>query len=347
MPREIPLKRIAALAVAALAIAAMAAPDARAAEVRGAGSTFAYPIIWKWAQVFRERTGAFVGYQSVGSSAGVNRLKDLATDFGATDKPLQPDELAKYGLGQFPIVFGGVVPVVNLDGIAPGQMKFTGALLADIYMGKITNWNDPAIKALNPALSLPDAKIVVIHRSDGSGTTFNWVSYLSKASPEWKQKLGEGSSVAWPLGTGARGNEGVATEVKRLKNAIGYVEFTYVVQVKLAYGLVQNRAGKFIAPSAASFQAAALSFDWSSAQDFAIVINDSPAEDAYPIAAATFVLMYKEPKVPANSILTFEFWKFALGAGEKYASELGYVPLPPALVDQVRAYWAKTFKGGA
>lgn len=346
MFREAPLRRIVTFTIAALAVAAMAVPDVRAAEVRGAGSTFAYPIIWKWAETFREKTGALVGYQSVGSSSGVNRIKDQAVDFGATDKPLQPAELAKYGLGQFPIVFGGVVPVLNVDGIAPGQIKFTGSLLADIFMGTVSNWNDPAIKALNPDLSLPNAKIVVIHRSDGSGTTFNWVSYLSKASPEWKEQLGEGNSVAWPVGTGARGNEGVASEVKRLKNSIGYVEFTYVVQVKLAYGLVQNRAGKFIAPSAASFQAAALSFDWTKAQDFAVVINDSPAEDAYPIAAATFILMYKEPKVPANSRLAFDFWKFALGEGEKYASELGYVPLPAALVEQIKGYWSKTFKGG-
>lgn len=340
------MKRVLILTAAAvIAALSLSAPAARAEEVRGAGSTFAYPIIWKWAEMFRAKAGHLVGYQSVGSSSGVNRIKDGVVDFGATDKPLKSEELEKFGLGQFPIVFGGVVPVFNLDGVAPGQMKFTGALLADIYLGKITNWSDPAIKALNPGLALPNAKIAVVHRSDGSGTTFNWVSYLSKASPEWKSKVGEGNSVAWPVGNGARGNEGVSTEVKNIKNTIGYVEFTYVVQVKLTYGLVQNRAGKFIAPSAASFQAAALSFDWASAKDFSIVINDSPAEDAYPIAATTFALMYKEPKVPANSRAAFEFWRFALGEGEKYASELGYVPLPPALVQQVKDYWAKTFKG--
>lgn len=347
MLREAPLKRIVAAALAVLALAAMAIPDARAAEVRGAGSTFAYPIIWKWAQTFREKTGALVGYQSVGSSSGVNRIKDGAVDFGATDKPLQPDELAKYGLGQFPIVFGGVVPVLNIEGIPSGRMKFTGALLADIFLGKVSSWNDPAIRALNPDLLLPAVKIAVIHRADGSGTTFNWTSFLSKSSPEWKQQVGEGNSVAWPVGAGARGNEGVATDVKRVRNSIGYVEFTYVVQAKLSYGLVQNRAGKFVAPSAASFQAAAMSFDWANAKDFAVVINDSPAEDAYPIAATTFVLMYKEPKVPANSSLAFDFWRFALGEGEKYASELGYVPLPPPLVEQVKAYWSKTFRRGA
>lgn len=187
----------------------------------------------------------------------------------------------------------------------------------------------------------------MVHRSDGSGTTFNWVSYLSKASSEWKQRVGEGNAVDWPVGSGARGNEGVATDVKRIKNSIGYVEFTYVVQVKLTYGLVQNRAGRFIAPSAASFQAAAASFDWTKADDFAVIINDSPAEDAYPIAASTFVLMYKDPKAAGASRAAFDFWKFSLGEGEKYASQLGYVPLPPALVEQVKAYWARTFKGGA
>lgn len=340
------MRRIFSLALAALTAAAVLTPAARADEVRGAGSTFAYPIIWKWSQAFQEKTGQTVSYQSVGSSAGVNSIKDGTVDFGASDKPLRPEELERLGLAQFPIVFGGVVPIVNVDGIAPGQIKFTGALLADIFLGTITHWKDPAIKALNPDLALPDAKIAVVHRSDGSGTTFNWVSFLSKASPEWKRRVGEGNAVDWPVGSGARGNEGVATDVKRIRNAIGYVEYTYVVQAKLAYGLVQNRAGKFIAPSAAAFQAAASSFDWTQAKDFAVIINDSPAEDAYPIAATTFVLMYKTPKSPGASRAAFDFWKFSLGEGETYASQLGYVPLPPALVEQVKAYWARSFKGG-
>lgn len=340
------MKRIVTLTLAALTAAALLAPGARAQEVRGAGSTFAYPIIWKWSQAFQEKTGQPVSYQSVGSSAGVNSIKDRTVDFGASDRPLQPEELRRLGLVQFPIVFGGVVPIFNVDGIPPGHMKFTGALLADIFLGKVTRWNDPAIRALNPDLPLPDALIAVIHRSDGSGTTFNWVSFLAKASPDWKARVGVGNAVDWPVGAGARGNEGVATEVKRIRNAIGYVEFTYVVQAKLSYGLVQNRAGQFVAPSAASFQAAALSFDWKTAEDFAVVITDSPAPEAYPIAASTFVLMYKDPKVPIVSRTALNFWKFALGEGERYAADLGYVPLPPALVDQVKAYWARTFKGG-
>jgi len=342
------MNRIPALiAAAAIGAASLFGSVAQAAEVRGAGSTFAYPIIWKWAQIFHERTGGAVGYESIGSSAGIDRIKAGAVDFGATDKPLKPEELEKYGLGQFPIVFGGVVPVFNLDGVGPGQLRFTGALLADIYLGKVTTWSDPAIQSLNPGVKLPNAKIVTVHRSDGSGTTFNWVSYLSTASAEWKQQVGEGSAVAWPVGYGARGNEGVSTEVKRVKNTIGYVEYTHVVQANLAYGLVQNRAGKFIAPSLQSFQAAAMSFDWASSKDFFVIINNSAAEDAYPIAATTFALMPRAPKTPANAEAAFAFWRFALGEGGKAASELGYVPLPPALVQQVKAYWSKTFKGGA
>jgi phosphate transport system substrate-binding protein len=342
------VKRLSTLIAAAALIGfSWLVPSAHAEEVRGAGSTFAYPIIWKWADMFRQPTGNLIAYQSIGSSAGISRIKEGVVDFGATDKPLRPEELERLGLGQFPIVFGGVVPVLNVEGIGPGQMRFTGALLADIYLGKVTHWSDPAIKALNPDLPLPNARIAVIQRSDGSGTTFNFVSYLSKASPEWKATVGEGNSVSWPAGTGVRGNEGVATAVRQVRNAIGYVEFTYVVQAKLAYGLVQNRSGKFVAPSAASFQAAALSFDWTSARDFCVIINDSTAEDAYPIAATTFVVMYKEPKSPQGSRTALEFFRFALDDGAKYASQLGYVPLPEALVGQVKNYWSRQFKGGS
>ncbi|GLK73515.1 phosphate ABC transporter substrate-binding protein PstS [Ancylobacter dichloromethanicus] len=321
--------------------------SARADQLSGAGSTFAYPIIWKWAQAYSEVDGTLVDYQSVGSSTGVNRIREKAVDFGASDKPLKPEELDRLGLGQFPIVFGGVVPVVNIAGIAPGTMRFTGAVLADIYMGKITRWSDPALKALNPDLALPDSLIAVIHRSDGSGTTFNWVSYLSKASAEWKRTLGEGNSVAWPVGSGERGNEGVSLAVQRTANAIGYVEFTYVTQAKLSYGLVQNRAGHFIAPSAASFQTAALAVDWTKTRDFYATINDSEAPEAYPIAATTFILMYRKPADAARNRAALSFFDFALGAGSEYASQLGYVPLPEPLVQQVKNYWAATFKSGS
>ncbi|OYX10899.1 MAG: phosphate ABC transporter substrate-binding protein PstS [Rhizobiales bacterium 32-66-8] len=320
---------------------------ARADEVSGAGSTFVYPIIWKWSEVYRETRGTNVAYQSVGSSSGVNRIRDKTVDFGASDKPLKPEELERLGLGQFPIVFGGVVPVVNIPGVAPGTIRFTGSVLADIYMGKITRWSDPALKALNPDLALPDSLIAVIHRSDGSGTTFNWVSYLSKASAEWKRTLGEGNSIAWPVGSGARGNEGVAVAVQRTPNAIGYVEFTYVTQAKLSYGLVQNSAGRFIAPSAAAFQAAALGIDWTQTRDFYATINDSPVADAYPIAATTFILLYKAPANAARNRAALAFFGFALGEGSAYASQLGYVPLPAPLVQQVKDYWAATFKSGS
>ncbi|QFR34734.1 phosphate ABC transporter substrate-binding protein PstS [Ancylobacter sp. TS-1] len=338
------MRRLLPLIAAALLVLTA---GARADELSGAGSTFAYPIIWKWAQAYREASGTLVEYQSVGSSAGVSRLRDKAVDFGASDKPLKPEDLERLGLGQFPIVFGGVVPVVNLAGIAPGTMRFTGSVLADIYMGKITRWSDPAIRALNPDLALPDSLIAVIHRSDGSGTTFNWVSYLSKTSAEWKRTLGEGSAVAWPVGSGARGNEGVATEVQRTPNAIGYVEFTYVTQARLTYGLVQNRAGRFIAPSAASFQAAALGVDWTQTRDFYATINDSPVPEAYPIAATTFILLYKAPADAARNRLALSFFGFALGEGSDYASRLGYVPLPAPLVQQVKDYWATTFRHGS
>ncbi|HEY9215446.1 MAG TPA: phosphate ABC transporter substrate-binding protein PstS [Ancylobacter sp.] len=336
------------MAAILVAIAAMlSAGTAGADELSGAGSTFAYPIIWKWAEAYREREGTIVGYQSVGSSAGVNRIRDKAVDFGASDKPLKPAELERLGLGQFPIVFGGVVPVVNIKGIKPGEMRFTGSLLADIYMGKVTKWSDPAIQALNPGLPLPDSLIAVVQRSDGSGTTFNWVSYLSKASPEWKAKLGEGNSVAWPVGNGARGNEGVSLAVQRNENSIGYVEFTYVTQANLTYGSVQNKSGNFIAPSAKAFQAAAQGVDWSKTPDFATTINDSPDPDAYPIAATTFVLMYKTPQDPARNRTALKFFDFALGEGSQYASRLGYVPLPDTLVRQVKEYWAVSFKSGS
>lgn len=341
------IRRITLAVAAVLGCAVLLAPVARAAEVQGAGSTLAYTIIWKWADSFRKRTGDVVGYDSIGSSAGVSRIKAGAVDFAATDRPLPPEELERLGLGQFPIVFGGVVPVVNLAGVGPGQIRFTGPLLADIYLGKVAKWSDPAITALNPGLALPDADIIVVHRSEGSGTTFNWVSFLAKASPQWKRTVGEGSDVDWPVGHGVRGNEGVAMEVRRVPNAIGYVDYSFVVQAKLTYGLVQNRAGRFIAPGTDSFQAAALSFDWKDAKDFFVLINDSAAEAAYPIAATTFALMYRLPKAAGRSRLAFDFWRFALGEGGTFAPGLGYVPLPPALVGEVKDYWKLMFHEGS
>lgn len=334
-----------ALLLAAVTCAALwiATPGAHAEEVRGGGSTFAYPVIWKWAQSFRAVSGHIVGYEGVGSSRGVTRLKDGVVDFAASDKPLKPEELEKFGLGQFPIVIGGIVPVVNIEGIKPGELKLTGSVLADIYMGKIKTWSDPAIRALNPDLSLPDAQIVVVYRLDGSGTTFNWSSYLAKASAEWREKLGAASSIEWPVGTGGKGNEGVALRVQQIPNAIGYVEHSFAVKLSLGHARVQNRAGQFVEPDAKSLEAAMASADWDAAKDFYAVIGDAPAEDAYPIAATTFALMYKEPKSPARSKAAFEFFHWSLTKGGADAASLGYAPLPEALVRQIEAYWTRTF----
>ncbi|ASU37245.1 phosphate ABC transporter substrate-binding protein PstS [Herbaspirillum sp. meg3] len=320
---------------------------ATAAEITGAGSTFVYPILAKWSNDYNKMTGDRINYQSIGSGGGIAQIKASTVTFGASDKPLSPQELSEVGLGQFPLVIGGVVPVVNLDGVVPGTLKFTGAVLADIYLGKITKWNDPALVKINANIKLPDAKITVVHRSDGSGTTFNWVNYLSKVSNEWKDKVGEGTSVSWPLGVGGKGNEGVAAYVKQLKNSIGYVEYAYVKQNKMNFAQVQNKAGKFVSPDADSFQSAAAYADWSKVQDFDFVITDAPGEKSFPISATTFVLLYKQAKNPEQQKAAFTFFKWALERGGPQADELDYVPLPPALVKQIEAYWAKNFNFGS
>ncbi|HEY0422354.1 MAG TPA: phosphate ABC transporter substrate-binding protein PstS, partial [Rhodopila sp.] len=310
----------------------------------GAGSTFVYPILSAWSEAYNQAKGVRVNYQSIGSGGGIAQIKAATVDFGASDAPLAPDQLRTAGLTQFPLVIGGVVPVVNLQGIAPGQMKFTGPLLADLYLGKIKKWNDPAVAAVNPGVTLPDQNVTIVHRSDGSGTTFNWVNYLSKVSPEWKDKVGEGTSVSWPVGVGGKGNEGVAEYVNRIKGSIGYVEYAFVLQNKMTFGQVQNRAGQFITPDAASFQAAAASADWTKADSFYLVITDAPGQQAYPVAATVFILMYKQPKDAARSAAAIEFFRWALEHGDAQAAKLDYVPLPPALVTQVQASWKSEIK---
>jgi phosphate transport system substrate-binding protein len=285
-----------------------------------------------------------VNYQSIGSGGGIAQIKAATVTFGASDMPMKPDDLQAAGLGQFPIVIGGVVPVVNVQGVTPGQLRFTGLVLADIYLGKITKWNDTAITALNSGIKLPDQKIAVVHRSDGSGTTFNWVDYLSKVSAEWKTKVGEGTSVNWLTGVGGKGNEGVAAYVKQITGSIGYVELAYATENKMSYAAVKNKAGAFVEPTAASFQAAAASADWSSQPDFYEVITDAPGKDSWPIAATVFVMMYKTPKNAGQSKAAFEFFKWALDNGQSDAQSLNYIPLPTALTQQVEAYWSKTFK---
>jgi phosphate transport system substrate-binding protein len=332
------------LTLAALALAAGMASGAHADEITGAGATFVYPALSKWSSDYNKATGHRVNYQSIGSGGGIAQIKAKTVDFGSSDAPMKIAELNQFGLGQFPSVIGGVVPIVNLKGIAPGKIRFTGPLLADIFLGKITKWNDPAIVAINPGLPLPDSRITVVHRSDGSGTTFNWVNYLSKVSPEWKTKVGEGTSVKWPAGVGGKGNEGVAAYTKQIKGSIGYVELSYALVNKLVYGAVRNKAGNYIVPSIASFQAAAASADWAKAKDFYLVMTDAPGADAYPIAATNFIIMYKKPKDAKRARQALDFFKWIYANGDKAATELGYVPLPAPLVAQIDAYWKTNFK---
>mgnify|MGYP003602071678 CR=1 FL=1 len=324
--------------------AAPAAGERVAAQISGAGASFIYPLVSKWSADYNAATGNKVNYQSIGSGGGIAQIKAGTVDFGSSDKPLPSDELAAAGLGQFPSAIGGVVPVFNLEGVQPGTLRLTGPLLADIFLGKVARWNDPAIAAANPGISLPDEKITIVHRSDGSGTTFNFSNYLSKVSPEWKQKVGEGTSLQWPGGVGGKGNEGVAAYVKQIKGGIGYVELAYALQNAMPYASLQNAAGQWVQPNAESFAAAAASADWANAKDFNLVITDAPGEQAWPITATNFMLMPKQAKDPARSQATLEFFKWAFEQGRPQAEALHYVPLPPELVQQIEAYWAQEFK---
>ncbi len=321
-----------------------AAANPNAAEISGAGASFIYPLVSKWSADYNAATGAKVNYQSIGSGGGIAQIKAGTVDFGSTDKPLSPEELAQSGLGQFPSAIGGVVPVINVEGLQPGQLKLTGALLADIFLGKITTWNDTAIAGANPGVALPAGKISIVHRSDGSGTTFNFSNYLSKVSPEWKTKVGEGTSVQWPGGVGGKGNEGVASYVKQIKGSIGYVELAYALQNQMPYASLQNAAGNYVQPNAETFAAAAASADWANAKDFNLVITNAPGANAWPITATNFMLMYKQPKDAKRSADTRAFFKWAFENGQAQASELHYVPLPPELVKQIEAYWTSEFK---
>jgi phosphate transport system substrate-binding protein len=332
------------LAAATIAVAGAIGAAAYAMDISGAGATFPYPVFAKWAAVYAAKTGNHMNYQSIGSGGGIAQIKAGTVDFGASDKPLKPEELAAAGLGQFPDVIGGIVPVINIDGVGPGKLKLTGSLLADIFFGKVRSWNDPAIQKLNPGLTLPDTKISVVHRSDGSGTTFNFAHYLSQVSPEWASKVGADTSIAWPTGIGGKGNEGVAAYAKQIKGAIGYVEYAYVLQNKMTYALVQNAAGKYVEPNSASFQAAAASADWGKAKDFYLIMTNAPGDGAYPIAATSFVLMHKQPKDPARAKAVLDFFEWAFKNGQKQAEALDYVPLPPSLVSQIEAYWKSELK---
>ena len=324
--------------------AATGAATPSTAEISGAGASFIYPLVSKWSADYNAATGAKVNYQSIGSGGGIAQIKAGTVDFGSSDKPLSSEELAQAGLGQFPSAIGGVVPVINVEGLQPGQLKLTGALLADIFLGKITMWNDPALVAANPGVALPAQKISLVHRSDGSGTTFNFTNYLSKVSPDWKSKVGEGTSVQWPGGVGGKGNEGVASYVKQIKGGIGYVELAYALQNQMPYASLQNAAGNFVQPNSETFAAAAASADWANAKDFNLVITNAPGENAWPITATNFMLMHKQPKDDNRSAESLEFFKWAFEQGSAQAEALHYVPLPPALVQQIEAYWAAEFK---
>ncbi len=311
----------------------------KAQEITGAGATFPAPIYSKWAADYNKATGVKVNYQSIGSGAGIKQIDSKTVDFGASDMPQTDDVLAKKGQIQFPAVIGGTVPVVNITGIAPGQMKLDGQVLADIYLGKITKWNDPAIKALNPTLPLPDAAISPVRRADGSGTTFNFTNYLSRVNAEWKTKVGEGTAVNWPVGAGGKGNEGVAAFVKRLPNSIGYVEYSYVKQNKMTYALMKNRDGVFVAPDDTSFKAAAAGADWN--KSFYQLITDQPGKNAWPISTATFILMNIKQEKPAAATEVFKFFTWAFKNGDKTAADLDYVPIPDDVIGSIEKSWSK------
>jgi len=314
------------------------------AAITGAGSTFVYPVLSAWASDYAAQTGTKVNYQSIGSGGGVSQVKAGTVDFGATDQPLAADELAKSKLAQFPIVIGGIVAVVNLSGAEPGKLRLTGPVLADIYAGKVKTWNDPAIVQANPGMKLPGAAIAVVHRSDGSGTTFNFTHYLTQVSPAWKAGPGEGKTVAWPTGVGGKGNEGVAGYVKQIPNSIGYVEYAYALQGGMTYTALQNAAGNFVTPSAETFSNAAASADWAHAGDFDLVMTNAPGANAYPITATTFVLMPTSPANKANSKAALDFFRFALEHGKDRATKLDYVPLPATLVQQIESYVGQKIK---
>jgi phosphate transport system substrate-binding protein len=322
-----------------------AASNAIAAEITGAGATFPYPIYAKWADAYKKSTGTGLNYQSIGSGGGIKQITAKTVDFGASDMPLKPEELEKEGLTQFPTVIGGDVPVVNLPGVKSGQLRLTGAALADIYLGKITKWDDPAIAALNKGTKLPAQDITVVHRSDGSGTTFIWVNYLSKMSPEWKTKVGEGTSVNWPAGVGGKGNEGVASYVQRIAGAIGYVEYAYALQNKMTSVAVQNRDGQYVQGNAEAFKAAAANADWSKAPGFYLILTDQPGKNAWPISGATFILMHKSQEKPEVAKEVLKFFNWAYGdEGDKLASSLDYVPLPDSVVKQIQTSWKANIK---
>ena len=317
---------------------------ASAADISGAGATFPYPIYAKWADASKKGTGIAVNYQSIGSGGGIKQIQNKTVTFGASDMPLKPEELKKWDLVQFPTVIGGDVPVVNVEGITSADLKLDGDTLAKIFLGQIAKWDDPAIKKLNPNAKLPAQAIVVVHRSDGSGTTFIWTDYLSKVSADWKSKVGANTSVEWPAGIGAKGNEGVANNVANTKGSIGYVEYAYAKQNNLVTVSMINKDGKVVAPSAQSFQAAAANADWEKAESFYVILTDEPGAGSWPIAGATFILIYKKPPDPVAAADALKFFAWAYAKGGRMAEELDYVPMPAPVVAAVQKMWASEIK---
>jgi phosphate transport system substrate-binding protein len=326
------------VAAAALSVAAIST-NVLAADITGAGATFPYPIYAKWADAYKKATGNGLNYQSIGSGGGIKQITAKTVDFGASDMPMKPEDLTKEGLIQFPAIMGGDVPVYNLKSIASGQIKFTGELLADIYLGKVKKWNDPTIVALNQDLKLPNESISVVHRSDGSGTTFIWVNYLSKMSPEWKQKVGEGTSVQWPVGVGGKGNEGVSAYVQQINGAIGYVEYAYAKQNKLAVGQVRNRDGNFVMPNIDTFRAAAAGADWAKAPGMYVILTDQPGKNSWPISGASFILMHKTQTKVDNAKEVLKFFDWSFKNGDQMATDLDYVPMPDPVVKLIATAW--------
>jgi len=325
-------------------IAAAAFVPAQAADISGAGATFPYPIYAKWADAYKKETGNGLNYQSIGSGGGIKQITNKTVTFGASDAPLKGEELDKIGLAQFPAVMGGIVPVVNLEGIKPGELTIDGPTLAKMFLGEIKTWDDPAIKKLNPNVKLPSQAIAVVHRSDGSGTTFNFVYYLSDVSADWKSKVGVNTSVQWPMGIGAKGNEGVANNVANTKGSVGYVEYAYALQNKLTYTKMVNKSGKTVEPMSEAFQAAAANADWKSQPGFGVILANQPGDKSWPMTAATWILIYKQPSDPVATGEALKFFAWAYKNGAKMAESLDYVPMPTNVVADIEKYWKVEIK---
>ena len=317
---------------------------ATAVEISGAGATFPYPIYARWADTYKKDTGIELNYQSIGSGGGIKQIEAKTVTFGASDAPLKGAELDKFGLVQFPTVMGGIVPVVNIEGIKPGELVLDGPTLAGIFLGKVKNWDDPAIKKLNPNAKLPSQAIAVVHRSDGSGTTFNFTYYLAQVSPDWKSQVGSATSVEWPVGIGAKGNEGVSNNVSQTSSSIGYVEYAYALQNKMDYTKMVNKDGKTVAPTSEAFQAAAANADWNSEPGFGLILANQPGAESWPMTAATFILMPKQPPDPVAATEALKFFAWAYTKGDKMAEDLDYVPMPKKVVSEIEKVWAKEIK---